>query len=184
MPELKNGRQEKFAQLVASGLPGDKAYLEAGYKPKTTKEETIRGLASQVRSSTIVAARIAELQQIIAKRMEDETVFTKVQVLKNIDRGASYSIKDLYHDDGRLKDIHELDDDIARCIVGIEIDDLFEWEDGRKTKVGVVKKYKFEPRAKYVEMQGRHKKLFTDKLEHSGTISLERLVSGSLEEGK
>lgn len=148
------------------------AYVEAGYKA-LEKEETLRGTASRLRSNAIVAARIAELQNIAAER----AIITQVDVLKGLVRGATFDIRKLYHDDGRLKSPHELDDDTARVIVGCDIDEIFEYENRQRTQIGETKKYKFERREKYWEMLGRHLKMFTDVVKHEGLDQLaERLT--------
>jgi phage terminase small subunit len=172
MPEIKNGRQEKFAQLVASGKSATEAYLEAGYKPKK-KDDTTRGCASQVRSNTIVAARIAELQQIAAER----AIITQIDALKALVRSANFDPRKMFTEDGALKAIQDIPDEVALCITGIDFETVYEGFGRDREQVGELKKFKFEQRSKYWEMIGRHLKMFTDKIEHSGHVSIAEQMS-------
>lgn len=63
MPVLKNARHEAFAQAVAKGKSAAEAYANAGFKPH-------RQNAARLMTKDDVAARIAELQQKVAKKVE------------------------------------------------------------------------------------------------------------------
>ena len=65
MPVLANARHERFAQFVASGMPGYKAYMEAGYNAKN--EEVARKAAFRVLANADVSTRISELQERAAR---------------------------------------------------------------------------------------------------------------------
>lgn len=59
-PRKLNVRQEKFAELVASGMPATRAYREAGY---TDNGRTAESHASRLVENGGVKARIAELRK-------------------------------------------------------------------------------------------------------------------------
>ena len=63
------GKQEKFAQLVASGKGLTEAYLLAGYKGDKGNENTHR-LAVACSQNIKVASRIAELKAKTAEKFE------------------------------------------------------------------------------------------------------------------
>ncbi len=63
MPVLKNARHEAFAQALAKGKSATDAYAGAGYRPN-------RSHASRLAAKGNIAARIAELQQKVAKKVE------------------------------------------------------------------------------------------------------------------
>jgi len=63
MAVLKNARHEAFAQALAKGKTQEEAYQIAGYKPN-------RSHASRLVSKGNVAARVAELQGRLAKKVE------------------------------------------------------------------------------------------------------------------
>lgn len=64
MPVLKNSRHERFAQLVAGGMPATPAYKKI-YKCQTRTAETS---SSRLMSSGKVADRIAELKKAAAEK--------------------------------------------------------------------------------------------------------------------
>ena len=49
---------------------------------------------------------------------------------------------------------------------------------------GYIKKIKFWDKPRALELLGKNQKLFTEKVEHSGSVTLEQLVAGSHEEEK
>lgn len=63
MPVLPNPRHESFAQALAKGKTADEAYALAGYKPN-------RGNATRLKANESVVARVSELQQKVAKKVE------------------------------------------------------------------------------------------------------------------
>jgi hypothetical protein len=65
-----NVRQEKFAQMVAGGMPAIKAYVEAGYTADPEKN------AVQIAGNRGVAARIAELRAVVESKGEAIALLT------------------------------------------------------------------------------------------------------------
>ena len=57
---LANAKHERFAQLVVSGLPQSRAFVEAGFKGAT--DNAINANASRLITNDKVASRIAELR--------------------------------------------------------------------------------------------------------------------------
>ena len=62
MPILRNVKDEKFAQLVASGMTAQAAFTQAGYKAAQN--------APRLRNDELVAKRIEELQERNARKAE------------------------------------------------------------------------------------------------------------------
>lgn len=60
-----NERQEKFARLVASGVPAMRAYAEAGYSAKTAEKN-----AARLKDNEGVKAFIAKLKKQTSKKFE------------------------------------------------------------------------------------------------------------------
>ena len=63
MGTLANSRHERFAQLLAEGLPASRAYEAAGYKPNDAN-------ASRLTGNDKVQARVAEILAAAAVRTE------------------------------------------------------------------------------------------------------------------
>lgn len=65
MPVLPNARHERFAQELAKGKTQEAAYIAAGYAPASAEQN-----ASRLISNDKVAARVAELQERAAIKVE------------------------------------------------------------------------------------------------------------------
>jgi hypothetical protein len=63
MPALENPRHERFAQELAKGKTATEAYVEAGFKPND-------GNAARLKGNDRIAARVAEIQERAAVRVE------------------------------------------------------------------------------------------------------------------
>lgn len=63
MAALQNGKHELFALALAKGETADQAYQSAGYSEN-------RGNATRLKANESVQARVAELQEKVAKRTE------------------------------------------------------------------------------------------------------------------
>jgi len=62
MPTLKNQRQEVFSQNLTKGMTGDKAYIQAGYKPN-------RHNPSRLKANETIKSRVAEIREETAQAL-------------------------------------------------------------------------------------------------------------------
>lgn len=76
MPVLKNARQERFCQLVASGKTATAAYIEAGFAANDSN-------ASRTRLLPKIDARIREILEAVGEKAE-WTAADRLQSLKRI----------------------------------------------------------------------------------------------------
>ncbi len=83
MPALPNPKHERFAQEIAKGASGRDAYIAAGFKPGSP--EAAEASASRLLSDVKVKARIAELTERAAARVE----VSKAWVMERLMRNAS-----------------------------------------------------------------------------------------------
>jgi len=111
MPVLENARWEFFAQGVARGETETSAYEKAGYVRNS-------GNASRLRSNELVDARIREIMQGGAER-NDITVDRVLEELRRIALADPRKLLD--PETGELKPLHELDDDTAATLAGIDV---------------------------------------------------------------
>jgi phage terminase small subunit len=182
MAELKNARHELFAQGVAKGMSQDDAYRAAGYSSKNPG--ALRGNASRLRSIEIVLKRIEELQKEIAQKVIEEEVVTRAEVLRELKKIGFADISDLYDNNGHLKSFHDIPEHARKAIAGVEVDELFEGFGKEREKIGLTKKVKLWDKNKALENLGRYLKLFTDKVEHSGTVELAERLKEARERAK
>ena len=93
------------------------AYRMAYNVGDRTKPATIHRCAHELLQNPIVIARIKELQADAAKNVG----LTVEKVLRNLVDAIDFDPRKLYHEDGRLKAVHELDADTASVLAGIEV---------------------------------------------------------------
>lgn len=165
MAELKNPRHELFAQNVAKGMTLEAAYEAAKFKPH-------RGNAATLRAKQIISERISELQAQIAQKVVEQEVVSKTEILAELKRIALSDVGHFYDTDGTMRPFADIPEDQRRAIAAVEVKEEFEMENGRKVFTGYTKKLKLWDKNKALENLGRHQKLFTDKVEHSGTVDL------------
>lgn len=90
-----------------------KAAVEAGFSEKTAYQAGSR-LLKDVRVSTEIAKRRTEI--VAALELSTE------RTIKEVSRLAFCDPRKLVDENGRLKQLHELDDDTAAAIASIEVD--------------------------------------------------------------
>ena len=162
--------QDAFCREYLKDLCGQDAAIRAGYSEKSAKTQ-----ASMLLAEDHIQARIAELNRDRLARVQVESD----TVLRELLRIATSDIGEAFKDDGSLKPLKEIPTDVRRAIQSIEIDELFDGFGQDRHQIGLTKKLKFWDKTKALEMLGKHLKLFTEKLEVSGTVTLEALVVAS-----
>ena len=161
-------RVEKFCRAYIIDLNGANAAIASGYKKSTAASQ-----ASRLLTKNNVRDRIAELQ----KKQADKLEITSERVLAELAKMAFLDPRRFFNDDGSLKRVTELDDQTAASLAGIEHEKLFEhFGKGQAKEVGTTTKIKIADKGINLERLGRHLKLFTDKVELSGQVSLADLV--------
>ena len=103
-------------------------------------------------------------------------------MLQELARLAFLDPRKFFNPDGSLKHVTELDDDTAACLAGMYVEQGPGEDRQRK---GYCRKIKFVDKGANLERLGRYLKLFTDKVEHSGTVEhvdLSRLSDSQLDE--
>lgn len=82
---------------------------------------------------------VQEYIEQLRKDQSSRTLVTMDKVQAEIARLAFSDIRDYYREDGTLKNPHELSDDAAAALAGIEIEEMF---DGKGNKIGDTTKIK------------------------------------------
>ena len=157
MTSLK-GKQPLFVKEYVIDSNAKQAAIRAGYSAKTAE---VQGY--QLLQKTSVQEAIAKEREKQFKRLEVKADKTLLKLM----RGQEFDVRRLYNEDGTIKKPHELDDDTAAAIVGV------------KYKDGVFEEYKIIDVKGCSELIGRHLKLFTDKIEVSGTLNLAERIKAA-----
>ena len=95
------------------------------------------------------------------------------RVLLELKRMSTVDVREAYNENGTLKDIASLSPELAACIAGIEVDEIFEGSGPARTWTGYTKKVKFWDKNSALEKLGKTLALFVDRHEHnhSGSIT-------------
>ena len=151
-------REIRFCQLyVDNGYNGAKAARESGYGEA----------GASVRASELIS-RI-DIQLLIAKieaeRAESEKC-DRERVLLEMKRLALSDVRKLYDADGRLKSVHEWDDEAAAAVENVETL-MANGEDAT-----VVQKVKMTSKIKALQELGKHFNIYEDHQKATGVINI------------
>ena len=91
------------------------------------------------------------------------------KLVQELMRIAWYDPGKLFYEDGTRIPVHLLDEDTRRAVASVE-DEI---EDGKRTQY-----VKMCDKKGAGELLGKYLKMWTDKTEHSGALTLEQLVCG------
>jgi len=141
---LRVSKHERFCREYVKDLDGRAAVLRAGYSARTNGPRLVRGLLA----NGMVVARIAELQEAMARQAEADTRAEAGWVVAQLVRIARADPRKFFHADGAPKKVHELGDDEAAALSGFE-------PNGEAGKV--------VDRLKVLELLGRHFGLWPQK---------------------
>lgn len=156
-------KQEKYAQGLFAGLSQREAYKQS-YDCANMKDNTIDARASELAKDSKITVRLEELQN----EFKERNMVTVERVLQEYARLGFFDPRKLFNDDGKPKDISELDDDTAAALAGLEV---FEEYDGRgddRVFVGYTKKYKIADKKGALDSMARHLGMFVERHEVTG----------------
>jgi phage terminase small subunit len=180
MSEKLTPKQAMFIDEYLVDGNATRAAIAVGFSVASAKVTGARLLKKPV-----IAALITERQAHRARRLE----VTADRVTQELAKLAFYDVRDLFDDDGRLKQITELDEISAAAIAGIDIaQEKCETKFDKESKALEARttnwttKIKLADRRAALELLGKKLKMFTDVHEHSGRLTLEQLVCGDSEE--
>ncbi len=152
----------KQAMFVAEFLVdrnATRAAIAAGYSEKTAE-----AAGSRLLRNVKVSAAITERN---ARRVEKLDI-TIERTARELAKLSYFDPGRLFDENGKLKPVAELDEVTRAAVESVEVDP----ETGRVKRIGMAKK------GQNLERLGRHLGMFTDKVEHSGRLTLEQLVCG------
>lgn len=158
-------RQEAFVREYLVDLNATQAAKRAKYRGN---DNTLGVTANNLLRNPKIACVIQEEMDKRSKRTEitADDVLRELLLIAKMDPSKAYDKK------GQLLPIHEMPEEIRRCIASIDI--YKDFTEG--VEIGETKKIKFWDKPRALEMLGRHLKLFTDKIEHNHKFNLEDLV--------
>ena len=163
--------QKRFCDEYLIDLNATKAYKVA--YPNCKKDET----ACVNGSRLLRNARVQEYIAIHQKQREERTQVTQDKVIHELAKIAFADIRALYDDNGNLKNVKCLEDNIAGAVSQLETFEEYEGRGDDREYVGDTKKVKLLDKTKALELLGKHLGMFTDKLELEQTKPFEVNIS-------
>ena len=149
-------KQEKFVQGLFAGLSQREAYKQAGYSCDKMTDKSIDELACKLDKNTKIASRLDELKNEFKERN-----FVSVErTLQEYGRLGYFDPRKLFNNDGSPKGIHELDDDTAAVLAGLEVMEIYEGKGENKEFVGYLRKYKLADKKGALDSIARHLGMF------------------------
>lgn len=136
-------KQRRFVDEYLIDLSATQAAIRAGYSQKTAGS-----IGEENLKKPEIASAIAERM----KAREKRTDITQDRVLQELGRLAFLDVRKAFNADGSLKPIHELDDDTAAAVAGMDIAEIGSGED----TIGFVKKIKLSDKRGALELVMRH----------------------------
>lgn len=153
-PRVKQGtssasdRKSAFVEAyIANGGNATDAAIRAGYSPKTADQQGSRLLKDVKVSSLLDKRRVA-----LCTKLEISTE----RILQERARLSFFDVRKLFDKDGKPIPIHELDDDSAAAIAGLEVVEQFEGTGDNKQFVGYLKKYKLSDKGASLTALEKH----------------------------
>jgi phage terminase small subunit len=165
-------RQKLFALEYLKDLNATEAAIRAGYSPRTAEAAGSRLLRN--------VKVLAEIQAAMDKRCE-KLELTAKYTLRAITNIGHFDPRKLFDEKGNMKDIPDLDADTARIISGFDFVTLYDGDGDQKHAFGQLRKIRLRDSLKALDLEGRHQKLFTDKVEHGLDEETRRLAVRKLD---
>lgn len=144
-------KQKRFVQEYLVDLNATQAAIRAGYSRKTANR-----IASENLSKPDIQNAIQETQAVLQTRTE----ITQDMVIRECAKLAFFDVRKMFDRDGKPLDISDLDADTAAALVGLDVQDVYEFNGDEKEFIGYVKKYKMADKLKALELLGKHLGLF------------------------
>lgn len=164
MPKV-NGlspKQARFVEEYLLDLNATQAAIRAGYKPDCAQR-----MGSENLSKPLVAAAIQAQMEARSQRTE----ISQDRVLAEYAKLAFLDPRKFYDDKGCLIPIHELPDDAAACIAGMDVVTERAGKDADGApEFATVRKIKLVDKKGALDSVARHLGMFNDKINLSGSL--------------
>lgn len=169
MSEKMTPKQAIFVAEYLIDGNGTRAAIAAGCSASSAHVTAARWLKQPK-----IAAAVADGHERRSKKLE----VTAERVIEELAKLAFYDTRDLFDASGQLKPIHQLDDISRAAIASLEVETKAHPGGIILSRIG---KVKMADKGLNLERLGRYLKLFTDRIEHDGRVTLEKLVCGGLD---
>lgn len=160
----------RFAEeYVRNGGNATQAYLKVD---PTVQYSSAVTLGSKFANDPEIAALIEDAK---AKAVESLGL-TEERVLQALLNIAEFDLADTVDEHGNVLAIQDIPRNARLALAGFEVEELFEGRGEDREHIGRLKKFKAESRSKALELIGKYLKMFTEKVEVKGEMTLAQLV--------
>jgi phage terminase small subunit len=164
-------KHRRFVLEYLKDLNATNAAKRAGYSQKTAYSQGQRLLKH---------VEVKRILEELSQKFEDESILSAKQTLQELSKLARYNMADFIRvgPDGEPSsiDVSQLTRDQAAAIQEITVDTTGGTGDGERRQV-LRTKFKLADKGMNLERLGRYHKLFTDKVEMSGEVSLAESIA-------
>ena len=140
-------KQQRFIEEYLIDPNATKAAKLAGYSEDS---------AAEIGCENLIKPNIKKALEIARKERADRIRVTADSLLAHCSDMLEADIGDILDEVGAFKSIHDWPKIWRQMVSGIDIRELFEWQDKKRKKVGEVAKLKFITREKLIELTGKH----------------------------
>lgn len=153
-------RYDKFIEAyISNNSNGAQAAVDAGFSKKTA-----RNIAHDLLTVPYIAERLAARSKVLAEKFQlrSEDTLRRLKGLRDV------SLKEMFNEDGSAKSPHELSDEVAMLIDGVEMTET-SYRVGKRLVTERVYKYKVTRKGGAVDMAMRHHGLYAADDSKGGT---------------
>lgn len=154
MSKILTNKQSMFVKEYLIDLNATQAAIRAGYSEKTSSR-----IGPELLGKTWIQSAIQAQMDKRAAKIE----ISAEKVLQEIAKMAFANVQDLYDEYGILKPISELPRDVAAAVQSVKVN---------LTEACAVQEVKLWDKKGSLELLGKHLVLFTDKVQHSGEMTI------------
>ncbi len=167
-------KQQRFVEEYLVDLNATQAAVRAGYSARTAHVQGSDNL-------TKPEVRAAVDKAMALRATRTETAADKV--ISELKHFAHADIGEAFDDLGAFRPLKDMPPHVRRSIASIkQREEVIPGADGASVKVATILEVKFWDKPKGLELLGKNLKLFTDKVEHTGLVTLEQLVTASIKQ--
>lgn len=157
---MLNFKQKRFAEEYLIDMNATAAAKRAGYSSKTS-----RAIGMENLTKPDIRKYIQERQKVL----QDKLQITQERVLQEYARIAFFDIRKIYSDDNTLVSIKDMSDDVAACLSGVEVDEIFSGVGKDREIIGNTTKVKLANKIAALDSLGKHLGLFSKDNEQKKT---------------
>jgi phage terminase small subunit len=159
MREAAEDRRRRFAREFIIDFNRKAAAIRVGYSVKSAQ-----AIGSALRKRPDVQAYIDEELQARARRVHVDAD----RVLQELARLAFFDVRKLFRADGTPIPIHELDDDTAAAISGVDVQETYEGTGKLRVFSGHIKRYRVADKNTALTNCLKHLGLLKETVVHTG----------------